>query len=217
MTPRPELVSSAVRRLRLTSENAIQLDSFEISALGMFTLINALHCFIWNATQFQVGREADMAKASHNSRLPGCSYAAEILNRLHNDFSAHTIESLVAEVLLLSSDGVFGDENEALNRWMGWWNTREYRDHKARSFALNPTLFWLLAKLFLLLSTCLDSDELARSDFAPIVAKCHGLQDRMQRQAKIVELLSRLRQPRRVEILRPSQASVARFMEPLSD
>lgn len=158
-----------------------------------------------------------MTQGRDNERLLGPSYATKIISHLSNDFSAQTIESLAMEVSPLSCDGVFGDENKALNRWMKWWNAREYRDHKARSFALNPTLFWLLAKLFLLLHGCVGSEELARSEFAPVVAKCHDLEHRMQRQAKIVELLSRLRQPRRAGTLQTSQASVARFMEPLSD
>ncbi|KEF62560.1 uncharacterized protein A1O9_00533 [Exophiala aquamarina CBS 119918] len=216
-TPRPELFSSAMQRLRLAHNRTEESEPLEGSALGMFTLINGLHCFVWNATQLHTGRHLDMSKPNNAPASSKALEASQILDTLQKDFSAHTLESLAAEVRPLSEAGIFGDENDALNRWMHWWNARQYRDHKHLSFALNPTLFWFLAKLFLLLCTSGDSDSLVRSEFAAVVAKSHNLKDRMHRQLKVLELMSRLRRPRRVEVLHTSRESVASFMEPLEE
>lgn len=215
-TPRPMLFSAVMQKLRLPNASSEQSPPLEVSSLGMFTLINGIHCLVWNATKFQISETLCMPKSGDVAGSHKAMEASKILRNLQNDFSANTIESLAAGVGALSETGRFAVENHTLDRWMHWWNARRYHDHKHLSFALNPILFWFLAKLYLLLGVCGGTDDLTHSEFAGMVARTDDIKDKMQRRAKILEQMSRLRSHRRADLLQTSRVSVVGFMDPLS-
>ncbi|KAK5047680.1 hypothetical protein LTR84_006345 [Exophiala bonariae] len=213
-TPRSELLSTVMQKLLVSNTTSEASSPFEGSSFGMFTLITGIHCIVWNAIKLQIREPWDPAKLNGASSSYEAMEASSILNNLRTNFSSHTIESLTAEIEAFSGAGRFAGENKALDTWMHWWNARQYRDHKDSSFALNPMPFWYLAKVFLLLRLCGDADHLTQSDFACVIAKSDDVKGKMQRQSKILELMSRLRHPRQVQLQRTLQANVASFMEP---
>ena len=114
-----------MQQLRAPSDSVPRSSAIEISAFEMFTLINGIHCLVWNATRFETGSPLGEANSGAAPRSHNALEASSILGNLQEDFSAHTIQSLAAKAGELSGTGCLAAGNRALDRWMQWWNAKK--------------------------------------------------------------------------------------------
>ncbi|RBR11745.1 hypothetical protein FVER53590_13066 [Fusarium verticillioides] len=122
---------------------------FEASAFGMFTLVNALHCLVWEATHYDLDRNLKPCSPdpSQSSRLDSLG------RQVASDFSGPNIVRLAARVAHLGNSSNFDSINRVLYEWLAVWERRSWRDadYENLAFSLDPLPFWWLAKLFVLL------------------------------------------------------------------
>lgn len=115
----------------------------------MFTLVNVLHCLIWEATHYDLDLSLDGCSRDSSASL----LLNNLDHRIASDFTGPNIVRLEEQAVLLKSSNTFGRIDSMLNEWLSVWKLRNWRDTESEdlAFTLNPMPFWWLAKLLLLL------------------------------------------------------------------
>lgn len=212
--PTPVLLSVAMNQLRCLNLQGDNGPAFETSVTGMFTLVNGLHCLVWNATLYEMEPRSTTA-----STVAVREQLSILLRRLAKNFSGHTIEALTAQAVTLSGNEAIVNANKALDRWLQAWNTRLFREEVPGNsgFSSDPLPFWWLAKLFLLLHICaavIPTD----SEFDALKSRGDNLRGVLERQVKIFGFLSRIRRVQKGGFAKASlNDSLVSLMEPNCD
>ncbi|OQD79289.1 hypothetical protein PENANT_c055G05364 [Penicillium antarcticum] len=179
--PPQRKLSSTLSQLRIPSPSSQKEPPLEVSAFGMFTLVKALHCLVWQATHHDLDRQLDVGH--HNSDAP------PVLNNLDqqlaSDFSGPNVVKLTAQVVHRGGASTFSSINDMLDKWLTTWEQRTWHDMGLEniSFSLDPLPFWRLAKLFLLLH-CGREHFAIDSEFSSLNTTGGTIQDSHASQAK---------------------------------
>lgn len=209
--PPQRRLSSTFSQLRIALPPLERHPRFEASAFGMFTLVKALHCLVWQATHYDLDHNLDVCSRdlSPSSRLNNLD------RQVASDFSGPNIVQLAARVVRLRNSSTFDGINRVLDEWLAVWERRTWRDadYENLAFSLDPLPFWWLAKLFMLLH-CGKGYFSVDSEFT-IVNKTGGsFRDSHSSQAKIFRWLTKLRQKESADQVRKVE-SLASLMVPM--
>ncbi|KAF5575605.1 c2h2 transcription factor [Fusarium pseudoanthophilum] len=209
--PAQRRLSSTFLELRTASLPLERHPRFEASAFGMFTLVNALHCLIWEATHYDLDRNLKPC-----SRDISQSSSLDSLDRqVASDFSGPNIVRLAAQVARLGNSSNFDSINWVLDEWLAVWEKRTWRDadFENLAFSLDPLPFWWLAKLFVLLHCGRDYFSVD-SEFKIANKTGRSLRDSCSSQAKIFRWLGKLRQKKSADQTQKVE-SLASLMLPM--
>ena len=210
MPPQRKL-SSTLSQLRIPSPSSQKEPPLEVSAFGMFTLVKALHCLVWQATHHDLDRQLNVGH--HNSDAPPVLNTLD--QQLASDFSGPNVVKLTAQFVHRGGASAFSSINDMLDKWLTTWEQRTWHDMGLEniSFSLDPLPFWQLAKLFLLLH-CGREHFSIDSEFSSLDTTGGTIQDSHASQAKVFLWLARLRQKRSAERVQRVD-SLASLMAPI--
>ena len=212
-TPRPPLLSFALRQLQMSSCIGKRDWTFEASAFGMFTLVKALHCLIWHVTHYDLDAVSNICSTTVDSTFR--DELRDLTDQLAQQFKGQVIDTLMTKAVILRGSNSLITVNQVLNNWMTAWSGRQYRDcmYENIAFSLDPMPFLWLGKLFMLLHT--GSTHIPEhSEFAALQASADSIKGRICRQVTVFRWLARLRDPQHQRQLQ-NQCSLAELMEPL--
>ncbi|KAJ5118201.1 c2h2 transcription factor [Penicillium atrosanguineum] len=189
MPPQRKL-SSTLSQLRILSLSSQEQSPLEVSAFGMFTLLKALHCLVWQANHHDLDRQLDIGHCNFSSP----PVLINLDQQLASDFSGANIIKLTAQAVRRRGSSTFTSINDVLDKWLTIWEQRTWHDIESEniSFSLDPLPFWRLAKLFLLLHC--GREHFSGSEFSSVNNTGGTLQDSRASQAKVFLWLARLRQ-----------------------
>ena len=204
----------AMKQLWLQTPVTDASPGFEASANGMFTLVNGLHCLVWNATIYGLNQQLNDVTVRHELR--------SLMERLQEDLSGPNIDLLTERAVAICDNGVLISAHQSLGRWQQAWDSKLLKErpdghYKSHGFSSDPLPLWWIAKLFLLLHVC-AAEIPDDSEFAILKASSDDPRRSMRRQARIFGWMSRIRQAQRSE--RPKKTpndSIVDLMQPNMD
>ncbi|CAJ0551539.1 Ff.00g114690.m01.CDS01 [Fusarium sp. VM40] len=208
----PQLrLSSTFLQLRTASLPLERHPRFEVSAFGMFTLVKALHCLVWEATHYDLDRDLNPCSRDLNPSW----WIISLDRQVASDFSGPNIVQLAARVARLGNSNTFDGINRVLDEWLAVWERRSWRDsdYENLAYSLDPLPFWWLAKLFVLLHC--GRDYLSVDSEFTIANKTGGsFRNSYSSQATIFRWLSKLRQKKSADQTQKVE-SLASLMVPM--